>query len=94
MTIDRQRLLQIICGNALLNASALISSRAGASHLAATLGAFAANSGALFHTAQLLATLRAGLTHLSADSTELIAERRTAQNEAGGGLADLGAVQH
>jgi len=64
-------LLQIICGNALLRPNTLIS--VGASHLAAALGALAADFDTLFHVTHLFTTPGTSFTGFGADSTELAA---------------------
>ena len=65
-----------------------------AGHPTAAFGAFAADSGAVFHPLDLLAALRAGLADFSTDFADPLGESRTAQHEVGRGLAHLRAVQH
>ena len=86
------RLLQIVCGNTLLSTSALIT--AGAGHFAAMPGTFAAGSGAILHSAYLLATFCTGIADLGADPAYLVAKGGAAQHEVDRGLTDLGAVHH
>jgi hypothetical protein len=61
-------LLQIICGNTLLRSNVLIS--VGASHLAAALGALAADFDTLIHVTHLFTTPGTSFTSFGADSAE------------------------
>lgn len=68
--------------------------RLGAGHFVAALRAFAAGLDAVFHAADLLAALGAGVANLGTDRANLLVKGRTAQQEVSRRLADFSAIDH
>lgn len=74
--------------------TALSTSCSLACHCLATLGAAAADVGAVLHPVEPVAAFGAGSANFGALAANMGMMRRAARHEVGGGRANLGAVEH